>query len=98
VIFLPNSGLGTCATALWSLCCAYELPVLLIVSLWDRPMRDLPEGHGWEALGAKLLDALGVPAIGLAPGEIAAQVAEAAALMASSRRPVALTVKAGVLS
>jgi sulfopyruvate decarboxylase subunit alpha len=97
VVFMQNSGLGVSINALASLSLLYELPVLLVISWRGEGGRDAPEHLLMGQVTDRLLDTLGIDHALLDPARIEAQVAEAAARLDQTRRPVALIVRKGIL-
>ena len=97
VVFMQNSGLGVSLNALASLTLLYELPLLLVVSWRGEGGRDAPEHLLMGQVTDRLLDTIGVPHILLDPAILDEQVAEAAARIEQSSRPVALIVRKGIL-
>ena len=97
VVFMQNSGLGTSFNALASLTLMYELPLLLVVSWRGQGGKDAPEHILMGEITGDVFDTLGIPYQVLAADRIEAQIAEAAAQIERTHKPVALLVPKGIL-
>jgi phosphonopyruvate decarboxylase len=102
-VLMQNSGLGTSMNALASLNAIYDLPVLLVVSWRGEGGRsgvghvDAPEHWLTGETTLACLELLGIPGWQVDPADVAAQVRMAKNRLATTRHPVALIVKRGLL-
>ncbi|NUQ34383.1 MAG: sulfopyruvate decarboxylase subunit alpha [Planctomycetaceae bacterium] len=96
-VFMQNSGLGVSINALSSLSIMYETPLLLVISWRGYQGKDAPEHIQMGAVSQKLLETLGIPFTVLEAEKMEAQIAEMAKKMDSTRKPVALLVRPGIL-
>lgn len=96
VVVMQNSGLGVSLNALASLQMSYEMPVLLLVTWRGFEGRDAPEHLTMGAVLPRLLDLFDIPWRAPEPAAVAADVAWAAEITRTRRRPVALVVKPGL--
>ena len=92
VVLMQNSGLGQSVNAIASLVVAYQIPMLLVVSMRGIPPDFTTENIVMGRLTEPLLNEAGIPTAHLDQENLAAQVDWAASLVVERRQPAALLV------
>jgi sulfopyruvate decarboxylase alpha subunit len=96
VVVMQNSGLGVSLNALGSLHLLYRMPCLLMVTWRGYQGKDAPEHLVMGDVLPGLLDLIGIPHRAPEEDTMEADVDWAAAMIAETRRPVALVVRPGL--
>ena len=89
-LLMQNSGLGNCINALVSLDLLYDIPVLLIISHRGTAGEKIAAQVPMGTATVPLLDAIGIEHCCPIPGEGEREVAKAAMIAFTKRRPVAV--------
>ncbi len=96
-VLMQNSGIGYCLNALTSLNMIYKIPLLMIVGYRGYEGKDAPEHWVMGRHCTALLEQVGVKTLVPEAADLPGAIEQAAGWMNSSRLPVAVFVRPGMI-